>query len=294
MLSHITSGFYFWCINQNFIVRWGNELSEPFKVTNGVRQGGIGSPFYFNLYLDGLSNILNSCSSGCVINNCKTNHIFYADDSVLICPSPSALQHLLDICQEYASKFELVFNEKKTRIMCFKPKMFSDLYVPQFTLNGRSLQQVSSHKYLGVFIHEKLHDDDDISRQVKSVYSKGNILVRKFSKCSEDVKVRLFKAYCCSFYCDTLWSVFKKSSHRKLVTSYNTILRLLLNLDFKTSISGICVTLNFDSIKVLLRKRIFSFRQRILNCDNALVLAITKSVYFITSNINARWNEVLL
>ncbi len=34
----------------------------PFHVTNGVRQGGILSPFLFNVYMDELSNRLNGCS----------------------------------------------------------------------------------------------------------------------------------------------------------------------------------------------------------------------------------------
>ena len=32
-------------------VKWGEETSEYFKCTNGVRQGGILSPLLFNVYL---------------------------------------------------------------------------------------------------------------------------------------------------------------------------------------------------------------------------------------------------
>ena len=39
-------------------VRWGVCISDNFKVTNGVRQGGILSPQVFNIYIDGLSVIL--------------------------------------------------------------------------------------------------------------------------------------------------------------------------------------------------------------------------------------------
>ena len=40
------------------------QISDSFKVTNGVRQGGILSPQLFNIYIDGLSDILNKSSVG--------------------------------------------------------------------------------------------------------------------------------------------------------------------------------------------------------------------------------------
>ena len=42
-------------------VRWGDTCSTSFCVTNGVKQGGIISPMFFNLYMDDLSLMLN-CS----------------------------------------------------------------------------------------------------------------------------------------------------------------------------------------------------------------------------------------
>ena len=50
---------YFWYQNQNFIIRWGGCLSDSFTVCNGVRQGSIASPLFFNVYLNELSIELN-------------------------------------------------------------------------------------------------------------------------------------------------------------------------------------------------------------------------------------------
>ena len=33
-------------------VKWGNCLYSPFSVSNGVRQGGVLSPYLFALYID--------------------------------------------------------------------------------------------------------------------------------------------------------------------------------------------------------------------------------------------------
>ena len=85
----------YWYETQTMCVRWGNNISEDFKVSNGVRQGGILSPRLFAIYIDDLSTALNSLNIGCCINNKLINHLMYADDMVLLAPATAALQELL-------------------------------------------------------------------------------------------------------------------------------------------------------------------------------------------------------
>ena len=48
---------------------------------------------------------------------------------------------------------------------------------------------VATYKYLGNYILDDLSDDDDINRQHRTLYVQGNIILRKFSMCSLDVKL---------------------------------------------------------------------------------------------------------
>ena len=74
----------YWYKNQDTCIRWGDAYSAKFKVTNGVRQGGILSPYLFNVYVDELSEELTKCNVGCNLNGQLINHIMYDDDVVLI------------------------------------------------------------------------------------------------------------------------------------------------------------------------------------------------------------------
>ena len=46
----------------------------------------------FNLYMNDISNTLNCCRQGCIVNGVPINHIMYVDDKVLLAPSAHALQ----------------------------------------------------------------------------------------------------------------------------------------------------------------------------------------------------------
>ena len=96
--------------------------------------------------------------------------ICFMQMTVILAPSPRGMQMLLDICSEYAAKYELKYNQKKTKSMVIKPKWIKNLRLPQFVLTGTTLF-TDVTKYLGCFISNKLTDDCDINHQVRSVYS---------------------------------------------------------------------------------------------------------------------------
>ena len=73
-----------WCSHQKMCIRWGNAISPSFTVSNGVKQCGIKSPSLFNVYMDGLSVLLNSSNIGGQIGHTFLNHLCYAKFLVVV------------------------------------------------------------------------------------------------------------------------------------------------------------------------------------------------------------------
>ena len=77
-------------------------IYSGFGVSNGVRQGGILSPYLLCVYMDDLSIKVNDIKVGCTIGTTLINHLMYADDSVLLSPSALGLSVLLSVCSAYS------------------------------------------------------------------------------------------------------------------------------------------------------------------------------------------------
>lgn len=155
---------HFWYTHQTMQVRWGTTISEPFLVTNGVRQGGILSPMLFNLYMDNLTQRLKNCKTGCMVGERLLNHLLYADDLVVMSPCSSGLQQLLRVCSDYGEQYDLKFNINKSVVMLVRAKEDRKTVFPSFYLAGQELSVVNKVRYLSHIIRSDLWDDDDIQR----------------------------------------------------------------------------------------------------------------------------------
>ena len=82
---------------------------------------------------------------------------------------------------------EITYNATKTVCMYIWPKhMYHIAQVKQF-LYGNQLRWVDKYTYLGCYITSDFVDDGDLKRQARAIYSRGNMIVRKFLTCSVDV-----------------------------------------------------------------------------------------------------------
>ena len=283
----------YWYQKQQICVKWGTRISEPFGVNNGIKQGGILSPKLFNVYVDYLSQKLNDVNAGCCIGKVKINHLYYADDLCLICPSIHGLSLLIDTCVEFAKKNDIVFNEKKTECLFFKPVKRQVSPVENIEMNGKSIELSCDAKYLGHILSCNRSDNLDIGRQLKSLYSRCNMLIRTFSACNSEVKCNLFVSYCSSLYTSQLWCNYTKKQIGRLKVAYNNVLRRLLGYSYRDSASAMFVQNRVDGFDARLRKIIYGFRKRVHESENKYISAFVKSHVWAESDLNKHWDNVL-
>ena len=237
---------------------------------------------------------LNECEVGCVIGGVFINHLSYADDMVLLAPSVKALQLLLDTCYAYSVDHDILYNVTKSVCMLFRPTWLRN--VPQYpivTLNERNLEYVDKYKYLGHNLCADLSDDCDVGEQLRKLYTIGNVLIRKFRFCHDNVKCELFRVYCSALYCSSLWCRYKKISIYKMRVCHNSILRRLLGIPLPYSASEMFVQYRLQNLDAILRNSIFSLRSRLLNSQNRLVLAITSWSWYSRNPLHNHWTMAL-
>ena len=186
-----------WYRSQKMRIQWNNVcFSDSFTVANGVRQGGVLSPFLFAVYLDSLLCGLSLSAVGCYWRWMFAGVFCFADNVVLLAPCASALRKMLSICSSYAASHGLIFNTDKTQLICFR-KSANDLPNASIYFNGVVLQYSDTVLYLGHLLSFNL---DDIVRVTKYVIRKANSVLYTFRYLDPFVTTFLFKSYCLSLY----------------------------------------------------------------------------------------------
>ena len=74
---------YRWYSNMNVRIKW-DKLGKSINIQKGTRQGGLTSPFLFNVFYKELVDILFAHSGGISIYNKQFNLFCYADDLLIL------------------------------------------------------------------------------------------------------------------------------------------------------------------------------------------------------------------
>ena len=260
-----------WYKSQQLSVRWLGQSSSRFQVTNGVRQGGVLSPILFTIYLDSLLESLRAGGRGCYWRSHFAGALCYADDLTVLAPSPDALRKMLAQCEAYAQSHGIRFNVSKTQLICFRRTPYP--VDPSFTFCGQSLPLSDSVLHLGNTLHCTLSDKEDIRLKTMAFLRKANSVLFRFSFADRHIKMRLFQAFCSSFYGCSLWRL-DCSELKSLNVAYNNIIRKIWSLP-RNSRTGIVHSLGLaGSVYHIIYFRFLRFRQLALYHPSALIRSI--------------------
>lgn len=218
-------------------VRWNNILSNTFPVKNGVKQGGVLSPWLYCAYIDDLFDLLRHNGTGCWVNGMFVGIVGYADDLLLLSPSLDGLQEMVNNCEIFARSHNLTFSTHqdpkkcKTKCMAFLKKARN---LKNILLNGRELPWVNSSKHLGIRISLDIRGlTNDLTEKRAQFINKTNDLIQEFHFADARTKVKINNIFNSHFYGSSLWDLFSWEAER-LEKTWNVSQRILLGIPRNT------------------------------------------------------------
>ena len=233
------------------------------------------SPCLFCIYLDSLLQDLRNSGLGCQIGNLYFGALGYADDVILMSPSRTSLQLMLNICQKFADEHSMVFStdpdpsKSKTKCMLFTKD--KNLKVPKLTLNGENLPWVPKAKHLGNNLtvevsKNKLGMDTskDLLQKRAIFFHKVHELKQAYGGYSPKIVCEIIKIFGTSFYGSPLWSL-NSEEHLKLNRSWNTVVKIVYDLPFQTHTRFIESLTEFPHLQSMLHGRYIGFSENLKN-----------------------------
>ena len=162
--KHCWHVMHTWYSKLTVQVKWCGTLSSAIKVSVGPRQGGLSSPFLFNLFYQDLISLLSNYSGGITIHNDAYNVFCYADDLIIASLSVTGLQEMIYAATSYIVDHGLNFNPAKTICKTFGSCNFK--ISPKWYINDCLLTSDNSVTYLGTTLTGNV--TDHIDTRIKS------------------------------------------------------------------------------------------------------------------------------
>jgi hypothetical protein len=244
-------------------VKWNGEISNSFKIGNGVKQGAVLSAILYCVYMNDLFILLKKKKFGCWINGEYYGIIGYADDLFLLSPSKCALQKMLQSCESYAKEHNLVFstdinpNKSKTKCIAF---LNEERELNKLMLCDNILPWVNNVKHLGITLENKsgciLKQDIRIKRA--QYIQRNNEIMQEFHFAHPSTKIKLNNIYNTHFTGSVIWDLFSRETVM-VENTWNVSIRKMCNLHRKTHRYIIEPISEVTHIKFSLLKRFLKF-----------------------------------
>jgi hypothetical protein len=125
-----------------------------FTIERGVKQGGIISPYLFNIFINDLIEKINNNDSKTLFGSANISCLAYADDILLMSYSLNHMKNMLNVCDEYSKIWKIKFNPNKSTLLLSGKPIYNCNQINCY-LNNQQLGIVNEFEYLGLMINQK-------------------------------------------------------------------------------------------------------------------------------------------
>lgn len=259
------SWFKSYLTNRKQLTKITDTTSDPSAINYGVPQGSILGPTLFIIYMNDISNVLTSN---------KAKIVCYADDTAMLFSGDdwdeTYRQAEIGLTQTatWLSHNLLTLNISKTNYICFHktkasapdPALKLKMHMCQHQLQPCScetIQRLSSLKYLGVILDEKVN----FNKHIEYISGRARKLIhimRLLRNGAElDTLRNVYMALCQSVlgYCITCWGGASKTSMLILERAQRSILKVMLKKPKRYPTTQI-----YADCQVLTMRQLFIYR----------------------------------
>ncbi|VDI71128.1 Hypothetical predicted protein [Mytilus galloprovincialis] len=280
-------------VDVRYAVKVNGHMTDMFGVNMGVKQGCKISPSLFSVYVNDLVDEINNLNLGIPINeSCILSVLLYADDIVLLAPDEESLQMMLNVVNNWCSKWRLSLNFEKTKIIHFRcPAAPRSNF--NFLFGDTTIDYCSKYRYLGLWLDEHLNWKYTVREIRKSASRALSALYTKFISCGGmdyDIFTKLYESLVqpVLLYGASIWGI---SEHKQLETVQNKACRYYLGAFKISSNLAIRGGMGWSTVKTKQNIEVLRLYFKVTNLDGNMLV---KKIHESSKSKQRSWNSRVL
>jgi hypothetical protein len=240
--------------------------SSYVDVKSGVPQGSVLGPALFLLYINDLPDGLVKLAR------------LFADDTAVYSKVTSALdqeqlQADLNYLAHWEEKWDMQFHPAKcTTLRCTQKHR---PLITDYTLHGHTLSTVTTAKYLGVTLHNKMDWDDHVNNICSKANSALGFLRRNLKVSSSNIREKAYKAFVRPLleYAPSVWDPYEVKHKTAIEKVQRRAARFVLNRYHNTSsVTNMLELLGWNSLehrrKTFRLTSLYKVNNNLMHCND--------------------------